>query len=96
MFLLAFRFYIINCNRRWMKPKSNHLSQRKGSLATSQIQAKGNKVASIAITTTSTTTVVQVKVQLVKSIPFIVLPKYIPQENQRSSEHRGENKIEKS
>ena len=83
-----------------MKPKSNHLSQRKGSLATSQIQAKGNKVASIAITTTSTTTVVntnvQVKVQLVKSRPFVVLPKYIPQENQRSSEHRGENKIEKS
>ena len=65
-----------------MKPQSNHFSQRKGSFATSQIQTRGEKVASNAITTTSTTTVVhtngQVQVQLVKSRPFIVLPKYIP------------------
>ena len=76
-----------------MKPKSNHFSQRKGSLATSQIQTRGTKVASTAVTITSTTTVVntnvQVQVQLVKARPFIVLPKYIPQENQCDSEHRG-------
>ena len=41
------------------------------------------KVASTAVTATSTTTVaninVQLQVQLVKSRPFIALPKYIPQ-----------------
>ena len=62
-----------------MKPQSNHFSQRKGSLATSQIQTRGRKVASNAITTNSTTTVAhtngQVQVQLVKSRPFIFLPK---------------------
>ena len=78
-----------------MKPKSNHFSQRKASLVTSHTQTRGEKVASTAINTSSTTTAVvntnvQVQVQLVKSRSIIVLLKYIPRENQCGSEHRGE------
>ena len=47
-----------------MKPKLNHFSQKKGSLATSQIQIRGKKIESTAITTTSTTTVANANVQV--------------------------------
>ena len=59
----------------------------------------GKKVASTAITTTFTTTVVNTNVQLqfqsVKSRPFITLQKYIPQENQCGSEQRKRQQAEK-
>ena len=85
MFLLVSGFYIINCNSRWIRTKSNHVSQRKGFTSdyfnSNQDCTRGKKVASTAITTTSTTTVVntniQPQVQSVKSSPFIILPKYI-------------------
>ena len=65
-----------------MKPKAYHFSQRKGSLATSQIQTRGKEVASTAITTTSATTVVntnvQVEAQLVKFVVIYCLTKIHP------------------
>ena len=75
------------------KTKSCKQLNRKASLViiSSQIKtARGKKVASTAITATFTTTVantnVQPQFQSVKLRPFITLPKYIPQENQRGSE----------
>ena len=60
---------------------------------------KGKKVASPAITTTFTATVVNTNVQLqlqsVKSIPFITLPKYLSQENQCGSEQRKRKQAKK-
>ena len=60
---------------------------------------KGKKVASPAVTTTFTTTIVntdvQPQLQSVKSRPFITLPKYISQENQCGSEQRKRKQAEK-
>ena len=54
------------------------------------VQTTGKRVSNTAITTTFTATVVnrnvQLHVQSVKSRPFVTLPKYITQENQRVSE----------
>ena len=62
--------------------------------------ARGKKVASTAITTTFTTTVVNINVQpqfqSVKSRPFITLPKYIPQENRCAALSRGKVNKQKS
>ena len=59
----------------------------------------GKKVTVTAITTTSTTTVVntnvQPQVQSVKPRPFITMPIYIPQENQRGSNQRKRKQAEK-
>ena len=53
---------------------------------------RGKKVPSNVITTTFTTTAVnayaRLQFQSVNSRPFIILPKYIPQENQWDSEQR--------
>ena len=81
MFLLASGFYIINCNSRRIKTKSNHLSQRKGFTSdysnSYQNSTRGKNVASTAITTTHC----QYKYLTVSSIskvkPFITLHKYI-------------------
>ena len=60
---------------------------------------RGKKVASTAITTMFSTTVVNTNVQpqfqSVKSRPFITLQKYIPQENQCGSEQRKRKQAEK-
>ena len=57
---------------------------------------RGKKVASTAITTTSTITVInsnlQAQVQSVKSRPFITLAKYIPLENQCGSKQEKKQK----
>ena len=66
------------------KTKSFQLKKRLNPSQTETVQTRRKKVASPAITATSTTTVfitnVQLQVQLLTSTPFIALPKYIPQE----------------
>ena len=86
MFLLASRFYFINCISRWIKTKSNHFTQREGFTSgysnSDQDSTRGKNVTSTAITTRylyynhcqyrySTASSVS-KVEL-----FITLPKYI-------------------
>ena len=67
MFFLASGFYIINCNSRWIKTKSNHFNQREGFTSdysnSDQDSTRGKNVASTAITTTSTTVIVNTNIQ---------------------------------
>ena len=82
---MASEFFIINCNSRRIKTKSNHFSHREGfSNGYSNLDqdcTRGKHVASTAITTTSTTAVVNTiilsQVQPVKSTPFLIFQKYI-------------------
>ena len=67
MFLLSSGFYIINCNSRLIKTKSNHFSQREGFTSdysnSDQDSTTGKNIASTAITTTSTTGIVNTDIQ---------------------------------
>ena len=64
---MASGFYIISCNSRWIKTKSNHFSQREGFTSdysnSDQDYARAKNVASTGITTTSSTAVVNTNVQ---------------------------------
>ena len=67
MFLLASGFYIINCNSRRIKTKAFHFSYREGFTSdccnSDQDCKRGKNVASIAITTSSTTAIVKTNIQ---------------------------------
>ena len=90
MFLLASGFYIINCISRWIKKKSNHFSQREGFTSdccnSDEDCKRGKNVASIAITTSSTTVIVKTKIQSliskVKPIYYLTKINRILQVNQ--------------
>ena len=64
---MCFKFYITNCNSRWIKAKSNHFSQREGFTSeytnSEQGCTRGKNVTSTAITTTPTTVVVNTNIQ---------------------------------
>ena len=98
---MASEFFIINCNSRRIKTKSNHFSHREGfSNDYSNLDqdcTRGKNVASTAITTTSTTAVVNTiilpQVQPVKSTQFLMFPKYIGslKKNSVASKKRKKN-----
>ena len=64
---MASAFYIINCDSTRIKTKSNYFSQREGFTSdysnSDQDSTRGKNVASTAITTTSTTVIVNTNVQ---------------------------------